>query len=155
MRPSSANTGPQDVFLWSQLLRKRTRLRGCSCDLEIFEEENVLESLKGKITFLRQLLAGLQELPNVAEIRQCGMIAGIEVRRSSGEPFHWRGRPAPECASRRESMVCSRVRSSIQSSLFLRLCTPRAVGTRDGSYSARDPGCLRKLCAYNLRVPSQ
>jgi adenosylmethionine-8-amino-7-oxononanoate aminotransferase len=57
--------------------------------LEIFEEENVLESLKGKITFLQQLLAGLQQLPNVGEIRQCGMIAGIEVRRSSGERFLW------------------------------------------------------------------
>ena len=65
---------------------------GCAAalaSLEIFEEENVLESLKGKITFLRQLLADLQELPNVAEARQCGMIAGIEVRKNSGEPFPW------------------------------------------------------------------
>jgi adenosylmethionine-8-amino-7-oxononanoate aminotransferase len=65
---------------------------GCAAalaNLEIFEEENVLESLKSKITFLRQLLARLQGLPNVAEIRQCGMIAGIEVWRSSGERFPW------------------------------------------------------------------
>ena len=66
---------------------------GCAAalaNLEIFEEENVLESLKGKIALLKQLLAGLGKLPNVAETRQCGMIAGIEVRRSCGERFPWR-----------------------------------------------------------------
>jgi len=65
---------------------------GCAAalaNLEIFEEENVLESLKGKIALLKQLLAGLRKLPNVAETRQCGMIAGIEVRRSCGERFPW------------------------------------------------------------------
>ena len=48
--------------------------------LEIFEQENVLEGLAGKIAALRSELASLRELPGVAEVRQCGFIAGVEVR---------------------------------------------------------------------------
>ena len=48
--------------------------------LEIFEQENVLEALAGKIDALRSELASLRELPGVAEVRQCGFIAGVEVR---------------------------------------------------------------------------
>ena len=65
---------------------------GCAAalaSLKIFQEENTLETLKGKILFLGELLDGLRALPNVGEIRQCGFIAGIETRRESGEPFPW------------------------------------------------------------------
>jgi adenosylmethionine-8-amino-7-oxononanoate aminotransferase len=50
--------------------------------LEIFEQENVLETLAGKIVALRSELASLRELPGVVEVRQCGFIAGVEVRTS-------------------------------------------------------------------------
>ena len=65
---------------------------GCAAalaNLEIFEEENTLDATKEKIGLLRELLSGLRKLANVAEIRQCGLIAGIEIRRRSGEPFPW------------------------------------------------------------------
>ena len=65
---------------------------GCAAalaSLRIFQEEGTLEILKGKISFLRELLESLRALPNVSDIRQCGFIAGIEIRRDSGEPFAW------------------------------------------------------------------
>src|SRR6267378_1757743 len=51
-----------------------------SASLEIFEEENVLEALVGKIDALRSELASLRDLPWVASVRQCGLIAGVELR---------------------------------------------------------------------------
>ena len=106
MRPSWANQGAQDVFLWSQLLRKRARLRRCPSNLEIFEEDTSWILLKGKIALLKQLLAGLRKLPNVAETRQCGMIAGIEVLEAAENGSLGRSKPALGCASRRANTVC-------------------------------------------------
>lgn len=47
--------------------------------LEIFEEEKTLERLQPKIDFLTESLESLRTLPGIAEIRQCGFIAGIEI----------------------------------------------------------------------------
>ena len=55
---------------------------GCAAaraSLEIFREEDVLERLGSKIARMNQLLQSLRELPGVAEVRQCGFIAGIEM----------------------------------------------------------------------------
>lgn len=63
---------------------------GCAAalaSLAIFREEQVLERLRGKITRLAALLGELRELPHVADIRQCGFMAGIEVRQADGQPF--------------------------------------------------------------------
>ncbi|PWU09329.1 MAG: adenosylmethionine--8-amino-7-oxononanoate transaminase [Verrucomicrobia bacterium] len=57
--------------------------------LEIFREENVLEKLQTKISFLRELLNDLKSMPHIADIRQCGFIAGIDVRQPSGIPYPW------------------------------------------------------------------
>lgn len=62
---------------------------GCAAakaSLEIFAKDNVLEALTPKIEALRTELAGLRELPWVAEVRQCGFIAGIELRQDEVEP---------------------------------------------------------------------
>src|SRR5438552_3888150 len=48
--------------------------------LEIFEKERVLEALQPKIEHLASALAGFADLPGVVEVRQCGFIAGIELR---------------------------------------------------------------------------
>src|SRR6202011_1339710 len=56
---------------------------GCAAakaSLEIFENERVLEALQPKIEQMRAELGRLGELPAVAEVRQCGFIAGIELR---------------------------------------------------------------------------
>ena len=56
---------------------------GCTAakaSLEIFEKEHVLESLEPKIEQMRSELQRLEELSGIAEVRQCGFIAGIELK---------------------------------------------------------------------------
>ena len=63
---------------------------GCAAalaSLAIFREENLLATLGEKIGRLTALLAALAQQRHVAEIRQCGFIAGIELRRADGTPF--------------------------------------------------------------------
>ena len=58
---------------------------GCAAalaSLSIFREERLLEQLAPKIQLLGQLLAELKQRPHVAEVRQCGFIAGIDLRES-------------------------------------------------------------------------
>jgi adenosylmethionine-8-amino-7-oxononanoate aminotransferase len=50
--------------------------------LEIFENERVLETLQLKIRHLSSALADLEKLTGVKEVRQCGFIAGIEIKES-------------------------------------------------------------------------
>ncbi len=47
--------------------------------LDIFEKEHVLESNRVKIDILAALLPPFEELPNVKEVRQRGMIAAVEL----------------------------------------------------------------------------
>ncbi len=64
---------------------------GCAAalaSLDLFETEKALEKLPEKIARLREKLAALKSRhPTVHEIRQCGFIAGIELRRPDGEKF--------------------------------------------------------------------
>ena len=47
---------------------------------QVFEEERVLESLPRKIEVMGELLAGLAGRGGaVKEVRQCGLIAGVEL----------------------------------------------------------------------------
>ena len=58
---------------------------GCAAalaSLAVFREEEVLESLPAKVAALRELLERLAEHPHVLEVRQCGMMAGIQICRS-------------------------------------------------------------------------
>ncbi len=60
---------------------------GCAAalaNLAIFREERLLEKLRGQIAHFTRLLDGLRAL---GEVRQCGFIAGIELRQENGEPF--------------------------------------------------------------------
>lgn len=63
---------------------------GCAAalaNLAIFREENVLEQLQGKIELLRILLQKLEALPHVSEVRQCGFMAGIDLKKNGTVPF--------------------------------------------------------------------
>ncbi len=64
---------------------------GCAAalaSLDVFETEQTLDYLPGKIARLTAGLAALKSRqPLVHEIRQCGFIAGIELRRPDGEKF--------------------------------------------------------------------
>jgi adenosylmethionine-8-amino-7-oxononanoate aminotransferase len=75
---------------------------GCAVALEnlaIFREEGVLARLQGQIRRMAGLLdTRLRASPFVHEIRQCGFVAGIELRRPGGIPF--------EAGSRMGAKVC-------------------------------------------------
>ncbi len=57
--------------------------------LDVFEEERTLEHLQEKIARLGDLLAPISRRPHVGQIRQCGLIAGIELvrDRATREPY--------------------------------------------------------------------
>jgi adenosylmethionine-8-amino-7-oxononanoate aminotransferase len=65
---------------------------GCAAalaSLKVFESEKTLEALRSKIELLRESLEEWKKIPIVHEIRQCGFMAGIELRQPGGEPFDW------------------------------------------------------------------
>ena len=68
---------------------------GCAAalaNLRVFEQEETLAHLPEKISMLRHRLAELAgRYEQIYEVRQCGMIAGVELREASGEKF------SPEC----------------------------------------------------------
>lgn len=68
---------------------------GCAAalaNLRLFESEHLLAKLPAKIAHLSRGLAQLHHNRWIREIRQCGLIAGIEVGRPDGAPFDPRDR---------------------------------------------------------------
>ena len=67
---------------------------GCAAalaNLKVFRRERTLARLKPKIALFRRELTALREMPHVGEIRQIGLVAGIELvqDRRSREPYPW------------------------------------------------------------------
>lgn len=65
---------------------------GCAvalANLDIFEKERTLDRLRPKIAALGRLLKPLREHPHVGDIRQIGLIAGVELvrNRATKEPY--------------------------------------------------------------------
>jgi adenosylmethionine-8-amino-7-oxononanoate aminotransferase len=63
---------------------------GCAvalASLEVFRDEGVIERLQEKIGTLTGLLDELSRHRHVGEVRQCGFIAGIEVRRNKADTY--------------------------------------------------------------------
>lgn len=58
-------------------------------NLEIFEKEKTIEKLPPKIELLKSKLSEIAQLPYVGDVRQKGMIAGIEIvkNKETKEPF--------------------------------------------------------------------
>lgn len=54
--------------------------------LEVFRDEKTLEQLPAKIEVLRSALAHLQNSRNIRDVRQIGLIAGIDVVQNPGGP---------------------------------------------------------------------
>ena len=59
--------------------------------IDIFRNERVIEGLEPKIRALQERLEQFQELKSVGDVRQCGLIAGIELvkNRETEEPYSW------------------------------------------------------------------
>lgn len=64
---------------------------GCAAalaSLDVFEQEQTLSALPAKIEHLRAGLAALKAAhPIVHDVRQCGFVAGIELRQADGAKF--------------------------------------------------------------------
>ncbi len=64
---------------------------GCAAalaSLKLFETDQTLEQLPKKIAHLQACLKRLQSTcPQIHEVRQCGLIAGIELRQADGKRF--------------------------------------------------------------------
>ena len=64
---------------------------GCAAalaSLDVFRQDKTLENLQPKIDHLRAGLAALQAAhPTIHDVRQCGFIAGLELRHPDGQKF--------------------------------------------------------------------
>src|SRR5204862_276530 len=62
--------------------------------LQVFDDEATLERLGPKIARLAQRLAGFARLPHVGDVRQRGLIAGIELvaDKTTNAPYPWSAR---------------------------------------------------------------
>lgn len=60
-------------------------------NLRIFAEERLLETLPAKVASAKRELDGFWELPEVGDIRQCGLMIGIELvaDKATKTPFAW------------------------------------------------------------------
>lgn len=69
-------------------------------NLDTFREERTLESVQPKIERLRLHCERLRQLPLVGDVRQCGMLAAVELvrDRETKQPFPW--------SERRGHQVC-------------------------------------------------
>lgn len=72
--------------------------------LDVFEEEQTLQHMPEKIARLAGHLQRIGRLPHVGDVRQCGLMAGIELvrDRATKEPYPW--------AERRGIRVCDHAR---------------------------------------------
>jgi adenosylmethionine-8-amino-7-oxononanoate aminotransferase len=62
--------------------------------LDVFRDEQTLDHLPPKMQRLAEHLSRIARLPAVGDVRQCGLIAGIELVRDKAtkEPFAWEER---------------------------------------------------------------
>ncbi len=60
-------------------------------NIDLFEKEKTLKNMQPKIALLEDKLKEIAELPNVGNVRNKGLIAGIELvkDKSSKEPYPW------------------------------------------------------------------
>src|SRR5262249_23627867 len=58
-------------------------------NLELFESSKLLDALPAKVELLRRHLERMAQLPNVGDVRQKGMMAGVELvrDRNTKQPF--------------------------------------------------------------------
>lgn len=81
--------GPEKAFYYGHSYTANQL--GCAAalaSLDVFEQEMTLQKLPAKVALLSGLLAALQSVHEIIfDVRQCGMVAGIEFRQVGGERF--------------------------------------------------------------------
>jgi adenosylmethionine-8-amino-7-oxononanoate aminotransferase len=60
--------------------------------LDLFEKNHIIKSLPAKIKIIADMLAEIKLLPNVGDVRQCGLMAGFELvkDKATKKPFEYR-----------------------------------------------------------------
>ena len=93
---------------------------GCAAalaSLDIFEKENVLENLAATIHHFGNALTRLKAISHVADIRQCGLIAGIEVMLEAAPkiPYAWQHQMGAQIcrAARKHGLLTRPIRDTI------------------------------------------
>lgn len=102
---------------------------GCAAalaSLDVFRDGRVLERLQPKIAAMAALLGQLASQAFVGEIRQCGFMAGIEVRDRGGAAFPWQRRTGGRIceAARKHGLLTRPVLDTVV--LMPPLCTTEA-----------------------------
>lgn len=59
--------------------------------IDLFEKEDILKNMQPKITLLKDRLKDIADLPNVGNVRNKGLMAGIELvkDKTTKEPYPW------------------------------------------------------------------
>jgi adenosylmethionine-8-amino-7-oxononanoate aminotransferase len=79
--------------------------------LDLFTQDNLLETLQQKIARLKLRLEKFKDLPHVGDVRQCGLAAGVELveNKETGAPYPWEDRIGIKvCLEARKRGVFSR-----------------------------------------------
>ena len=80
MKASTRNSKATElVELRLYLAGQTPRSVAALANLKIFEQQKILEKLPAKIDYLAGLLAPFKSMPHVGDVRQMGMIVGIEL----------------------------------------------------------------------------
>ncbi len=121
---------------------------GCAAalaSLEVFERERTLLRLQPKIRLFGELLAGVAELPGVAEVRGCGLMAGIDL--GEHDPSLRLGHRVTLEARRRGAIIRPLGDTVV-------LVPPLAISKADLEAAGRDHGRIdpRRLCGRGARI---
>ncbi len=77
--------------------------------MDIFERESTLKNMEGKISLLTDALNGIAGLAHVGNVRNKGLMAGIELvqDKSTKEPYPWEGKVGWKvaCRAREEGVL--------------------------------------------------
>lgn len=103
--------GPERVFYYGHSYTANQL--GCAAalaSLDLLEAEGFLEGVRGRAEEMARGLAGLEaSCPGVYELRQRGLVAGIDLRQPDGQYFAERGRIGAEvCARARDFGLLTR-----------------------------------------------
>ena len=87
---------------------------GCAvalASLDLFDRDRLLERVQASARLVARRLEEIAALPHVGDVRQCGLMVGIELvaDRATKDPFDWRdGTGARVCARARELGMITR-----------------------------------------------